>query len=145
MRSIEDYITEAISSGKYRGLSKPSEELLTSETNFDDFCTRLEECGVNWKPIKGPDVVPDKEFLENAIRTWNWNYDVFMLKSGITVMVIVTKKDLFKFTWSTKSQNKSGPAYGGESIILNGKMYQLSDDLEETLATLNGSLSKDLF
>ena len=64
MMSIEDYITEAISSGKYRGLSKPSEELITPETNFDDFCIRLEECGVNWKPIKGPDVVPDKEFLE---------------------------------------------------------------------------------
>lgn len=145
MKSIRETILEAISSGKYRGLSKSFDDLLTSETNFDDFCMRIEECGVNWKPIKGPDVVPDKEFLENAIRTWSWNYDVFMLKSGITVMVIVTKKDLFKFTWSTKSQNKSGPASGGESIILNGKMYQLSDDLEETLATLNGSLSKDLF
>lgn len=145
MKSLRETILEAISSGKYRGLSKPVEELLTSETNFDDFCMRLEECGVNWKPIKGPDVVPNKEFLENAIRTWNWNYDVFMLKSGITVMVIVTQKDLFKFTWSTKSENKYGPASGGESMILNGKIRRISDDLEETLAALNKSLSKDLF
>ena len=139
------YVKEAVSHGRRR--SYGLEGKVNINTTMSELFYALEKCGINWRPIKSSNIVPDRNYIVKAIEEWSYNYNAFVLKNGITVVLVVPDKGrLFKLVWPTEYADNEGPSevvYYKEKQLHAGSVVSTeTDDIRKAIDELNHCLAE---
>jgi hypothetical protein len=140
---LEDYITEAISGKRSHSKQYNSGKEITSKTTLAETLRILDNCGMTRVYKIDSETSVDREFTLDAIRTWNFMYDVVDMPAGLglTILFIITHRRCYKLYWNARYKN-SGPVEGTlrEMDKTNGFTSVVSER-DEVIDELNTELS----
>ncbi len=137
MLSLEDYITEAISSRK-----NSLEDVFEKTTDLDSFYVKLRKCGIMWTSFIDTSNKRKDKIREVVDRLSNWipAYPVFDSTSTLNECHVIIISPLSKrsgcmyvFTWNFKRRYAEGPMHA--KYYEEGKLVY--DGVDKVLEKLN--------
>ena len=104
---LEDYISEAVSGKRSHSKHYNSRKEITNKTTLTEILRILDECGMTRVHKMDPETRTsvDRNFTLDAIRTWNFMYDVADMPAGVTILFVITDRRCYKLYWDTRYKN----------------------------------------